>query len=211
MSGHSHWSGIKHKKEITDKKRGKVFSKLLKAITVAVGSEPNPDFNPVRSSPPLGPYGARLRAGATSNGIDPRLRAVIQRAKEANVPMDNIERAIKKASEPGAAIEELLMESYGPGGSAVLIEALTDSKNRTIAEVKKILSDHGAKWAEPGSVLWAFAQSADLRGTNADNRENWVPKFPQELSQEDGNKLAVLIEALEEHEDVQEVYTNAKI
>ena len=177
MSGHSHWSGIKHKKEITDKKRGNVFSKILKAITAAARTEPNPDFSP-------------------------RLRTTIQKAKEANVPLDNIERAIKKASEPGAAIEELLMESYGPGGSALLIEALTDSKNRTIAEVKKILSVHGAKWAEPGSVLWAFTQSAD-------SRRNWAAKFPQELSREDAEKLSGLIEALEEHEDVQEVYTNA--
>ncbi len=184
MSGHSHWSGIKHKKEITDKKRGEVFSKLLKAITAAVSSEPNPDFNP-------------------------RLRTAVQKAREANVPVDNIGRAIKKASEPGTAIEELLMESYGPGGSALLVEALTDSKNRTIAEVKKILSAHGAKLAEPGSVLWAFAKSADLRGLNADQRGQWIAKFPQELNEEDGEKLSRLIDALEEHEDVQEIYTNA--
>ncbi|MDO8664684.1 MAG: YebC/PmpR family DNA-binding transcriptional regulator [Candidatus Liptonbacteria bacterium] len=184
MSGHSHWSGIKHKKEITDKKRGKVFSKLLKAVTAAARTEPNPDFNP-------------------------RLRTTIQKAKELSVPLDNIGRAIKKASEPGAVIEELLMESYGPCGSALLIEALTDSKNRTISEVKKILSVHGAKWAEPGSVRWAFSQSADLRGLDADSRRNWVPKFPQDISKEDGDRLSVLIEALEEHEDVQEIYTNA--
>lgn len=194
MSGHSHWSGIKHKKEITDKKRGKVFSKLLKAITAAVGNESNPDFNP-------------------------RLRTAVQKAKDANVPVDNIGRAIKKASEPGAAIEELVMESYGPGGSALLVEALTDSKNRTVAEVKKILSDHGAKWAELGSVLWAFDRVSNLhehsidsreQDTNFSGEEKWVPKFPQELSREDGEKLSGLIDALEEHEDVQEVYTNAK-
>ncbi len=194
MSGHSHWSGIKHKKEITDKKRGKVFSKLLKAITAAVGNESNPDFNP-------------------------RLRTAVRKAKDANVPVDNIGRAIKKASESGAAIEELIMEAYAHGGSAILVEALTDSKNRTIAEVKKILSDHGAKWAEPGSVLWAFSQSADLHrldpstqlGAGADSHGNWIAKFTQELSKEDGEKLSALIDALEEHEDVQEVYTNAKI
>jgi len=178
MSGHSHWSGIKHKKEITDKKRGKVFSKLLKAITAAAGDEPNPDFNP-------------------------RLRTTIQKAKDVSVPLDNIERAIKRASEPGAAMEELTMEAYGPGGSALLIEALTDSKNRTIPEVKKILNNHGAKWAEPGSVLWAFAQNADQRG-------QWIAKFPQELSKEDGEKLSGLIDVLGEHEDIQEIYTNAK-
>lgn len=200
MSGHSHWSGIKHKKEITDKKRGKVFSKLLKAIATAVGGEPNPDFNP-------------------------RLRTAVQKAKEANVPVDNIERAIKKASEPGMVFEELIIESYGPGGIAVLIEAVADNKNRVIAEVKKILSDHGAKLAEPGSVLWTFDKIADQRKldadlrrqdfstlpeTSADQRGQWVSKFPQELSREDGEKLSGLIDALEEHEDVQEIYTNAK-
>ena len=194
MSGHSHWSGIKHKKEITDKKRGKVFSKLLKAITAAVGGEPNPDFNP-------------------------RLRTAVQKAKEANVPVDNIERAIKKASEPGAALEELMIESYGPGGVAVLIEAVADNKNRVIAEVKKILSDHGAKLAEPGSVLWAFTQISNSRehssnsheqNANFSEEQKWVPKFPQKLSQEDGEKLSRLIEALEEHDDLQEIYTNAK-
>ncbi len=176
MSGHSHWSGIKHKKEITDKKRGKVFSKLSKAITAAVQNEPNPDFNP-------------------------RLRTAVQKAKEASVPMDNIERAIKKASEPGAALEELTIESYGPGGSAILIEAIADNKNRVIAEIKKTLGDHGAKWAEQGSVRWAFEEK--------DGKP--LPKFVQELNIEDVAKLEELIEALEEHEDVQDIYTNANI
>jgi len=176
MSGHSHWSGIKRKKEITDKKRGKIFSKLSKAITAAVGNEPNPDFNP-------------------------RLRTTVQKAKEAGVPVDNIERAIKRASEPGTALEELTIESYGPGGSAILIKAIADNKNRVIAEVKKILNDHGGKWAEQGSVRWAFEEKdGDLS-----------PKFSQDLSEEDAVKLKALIEALDEHDDVQDIYTNANI
>ncbi|MEK7546953.1 MAG: YebC/PmpR family DNA-binding transcriptional regulator [Patescibacteria group bacterium] len=176
MSGHSHWAGIKHKKEITDKKRGKIFSKLLKATTAAVGGEPNPDFNP-------------------------RLRTAVQKAKEANVPVDTIERAIKRASESGSGFEELEIEAYSPGGAALLIEAIADNKNRVIAEVKKILSDHGAKWAEQGSVRWAFEKKDG----------GYAPKFGQDLSIEDGNKLKELVRALEEHDDVQNIYTNAKI
>ncbi|MBI4085211.1 MAG: YebC/PmpR family DNA-binding transcriptional regulator [Candidatus Liptonbacteria bacterium] len=175
MSGHSHWAGIKHKKEITDQKRGKIFSKLLTAVTAAARGEPNPDFNP-------------------------RLRTAVQKAKDAKVPADNIERAIKKALDPSVAFEELIMEAYGPGGAAILIEAVTDSKNRTIAEIKKILSDGGAKWAEPGSVRWAFEEKG----------EGFEPKFPQELGEGDGKKLGSLIEKLDEHSDVQEIYTNAK-
>lgn len=176
MSGHSHWAGIKRKKEITDKKRGKIFSKLSKAITAAVGTEPNPDFNP-------------------------RLRTAVQKAKEASVPVDNIERAIKKASEPGAALEELTIESYGPGGAALLIKAIADNKNRVIAEIKKILSDHGAKWAEQGSVRWAFEEKEG----------ELVPKFTQDLGAEDAAKLGTLMDALDEHDDVQDVYTNANV
>lgn len=176
MSGHSHWAGIKRKKEVTDKKRGKIFSKLSKAITAAVGSEPNPDFNP-------------------------RLRTAVQKAKEASVPVDNIERAIKKASEAGAALEELVIESYGPGGAAILIEAIADNKNRVIAEVKKILSDHGAKWAEQGSVRWAFEEKGGAL----------APKFLQDLNAEDSEKMKTLIEALDDNDDVQEIYTNANI
>ncbi len=107
MSGHSHWAGIKHKKEITDQKRGKVFSKLLAAISAAAKSEPNPDFNP-------------------------RLRTAIAKAKEVAVPQDNIERAVKRASEAGANLEELIFEAYGPGGIALIIEAIADNKNRVV-------------------------------------------------------------------------------
>src|SRR3989344_1759085 len=122
MSGHSHWAGIKHKKGIADQKRGQLFSKLVSAITAAARGEPNPEFNP-------------------------RLRTAIEKAREHNVPAENIERAVKRASEAGSAIEDLVMEAYGPGGAAIIIEATTDNRNRTVAEVKKILSDGGGKWA----------------------------------------------------------------
>lgn len=174
MSGHSHWAGIKHKKEITDQKRAKVFSKLLKAISAAVQTEPNPAFNP-------------------------RLRTAIAKAKEASVPADNIERAIKKAAGAAERMEELVFEAYGPAGAAILVEALSDNRNRAVQEIKTILRDHEGKWAESGSVRWAF---------EAEPGGGWKPKFPQEVSEEDRNKLARLLEALEDNDDVQDVYTN---
>ncbi len=177
MSGHSHWAGIKHKKEVTDQKRGKIFSKLLSAISVAAKSEPNPDFNP-------------------------RLRTAIEKAGEASVPQENIGRAIKRASEAEQDLEELTFEAYGPGGAAILIEAVSDNRNRTVAEVKKILNESSGKWAEVGSVRWAFEPGNE--------RGEWIAKFPQELSGEDNAKLNALVGALEEHDDVQCVYTNAR-
>jgi YebC/PmpR family DNA-binding regulatory protein len=173
MAGHSKWAQIKHKKSITDKKRGQIFSKLLKAITIAAKEGANPQFNA-------------------------RLRAAIEKAKENQVPQDNIERAIKKASETGENLEDLLIEAYGPEGSAILIEAITDNRNRTVAEIKKILKDYEAKWADPGSVMWAFEK--------IDNK--WQAKFPQKISDEGVNKLNTLLEALDDHDDVENIITN---
>jgi YebC/PmpR family DNA-binding regulatory protein len=172
MSGHSHWAGIKHKKEITDQKRAKVFSKLLSAISAAARTETNPDFNP-------------------------RLRAAIAKAKEASVPAENIERAIKKASDAND-LEELTFEAYGPSGSAIFIEALSDNRNRAVQEIKTILKEHGGKWAESGSVRWAFEPAGG----------EWKAKFPQDIAEEDKVKLFALLEALEDHDAVQTVYTN---
>lgn len=176
MSGHSHWAGIKHKKEITDQKRGRAFSKLLKAISAAAKTETNPDFNP-------------------------RLRTAVAKAKEASVPQDNIDRAIKKASEVDANLEDLTFEAYGPGGVAILIEAISDNKNRTVQEIKLVLKENSGKWAEGGSVLWAFEK-------NVDNENNWRAKFPQDVSDEDKELVGRLVEALEENDDVQGVYIN---
>ncbi len=175
MSGHSHWAGIKHKKEITDKKRGLVFSKLLALITAAARKDPNPEFNP-------------------------RLRTAVEKARAENVPAANITRAIQRAQEIGGAIEELLFEAYGPGGTALIIEATSDSKNRAVAEVKNILNESGGKWAEPGSVTWAFEEKEGARHA----------KFPLALDLGDAAKLAILIAALYEHPDVQEVYSNVR-
>lgn len=175
MSGHSHWAGIKHKKEANDKKKGKIFSKLVKLITIAAKGESNPQFNP-------------------------KLRAAIEKAKENQVPADNIERAIKKASEAGENMEEITMEAYGPSGSALLIEAITDNSNRTVNETKLILKQQNAKWADPGSVMWAFEKTSD----------GWKAKFPQDISGSEKEKLKELIEALEENDDVQDVITNVK-
>lgn len=175
MSGHSHWAGIKHKKEATDQKRGKVFSKLLAAVSAAAKSEPNPDFNP-------------------------RLRTAIAKAKEASVPQENIERAVKRASEMAMNLEELTFEAYGPGGIALMIHAISDNKNRTVQEIKSILKEHGGKWAETGSVRWAFEAPAGGEG-------EWKAKFPQEIPEEEKAKLAALVAALNENDDVQSVAT----
>jgi YebC/PmpR family DNA-binding regulatory protein len=173
MSGHSHWAGIKHKKGVTDQKRGKIFSKLLALISAAAKTEPNPDFNP-------------------------RLRTAIAKAREASVPAENIERAITRATDLSAALEELTFEAYGPAGAAILIEAISDNRNRAVQEVKTVLRDHNGKWAESGSVLWAFEKTAD----------GWTAKFPQDVPDEDKTKLANLLEVLEESDSVQNVYTN---
>jgi len=183
MSGHSHWAGIKHKKEITDQKRGKVFSKLLAAISAAAKSEPNPDFNP-------------------------RLRTAIAKAREATVPQENIERAVKRASEAGEKFDELTFEAYGPGGAAIIIEAVSDNRNRVVQEIKTILKEHGGKWAESGSVQWAFEKAAD---PSAPMGTLWRAKFPQNLGEEDKNKLMKLLEALENNDDVQSVFSNINL
>lgn len=174
MSGHSHWAGIKHKKEITDKKRAKIFSKSLKLISAAAHGEPNPDFNP-------------------------RLRTAVAKAREAGVPTDTIDRAIKRAADPAEKLEELLYEAYGPGGAAILIAAISDNRNRTAQEIKTILRNNNGKWAEAGSVQWAFEPVGG----------EWIAKFPQNISGEaEKEKLAELLEALEENDDIQNVYTN---
>jgi len=121
------------------------------------------------------------------------------------VPLDNIERAIAKASQAAEALEELLFEAYGPGGIAMLIEAVTDNRNRTVQEVKKILGDHNAKWATPGSVQWAFELRAGEEGAG------WEPKFPAEASAQDAEALRALVAATEDHDDVQRVSVNTAL
>ena len=134
MSGHSKWSSIKHKKGAADAKRGKIFTKLIKEITVA----------------------ARLGGGDPDG--NPRLRTAIQAAKAENMPKENITRAIKKGTGEleGTSYEEVNYEGYGPGGVAMLIDCLTDNKNRTVADIKHIFDRHGGNLGEPGCVSWMF-------------------------------------------------------
>lgn len=174
MSGHSKWKQIKQKKGVTDLKRGQLFSKLLASIRVAAKGDPNPEFNS-------------------------RLKTTIAKAKEENVPQENIERAIKQSVDKET--EELIIEAYGPGGTAIIISAVTDNRNRTIAEIKNILKDFGAKMAEPGSVIWGFEKSVD--------GSNWLAKFPQAVSKTISEKIGELTEALEEHADVIRIYKNS--
>jgi YebC/PmpR family DNA-binding regulatory protein len=135
MSGHSKWSSIKHKKGAADAKRGKQFTKLARAITVAArDGGPSPEANA-----PLG--------------------AAIQKARDASMPKDNIQRAVDRGSGVGsdaAAIEQILFEGYGPGGAAILVEALTDNRNRTSADVRHAFNKHHGSLGEPGSVAWIF-------------------------------------------------------
>ncbi len=178
MAGHSHWAGIKRKKEATDQKRGKTFSKLALAITAAARHESDPAFNP-------------------------RLRSAIEKAREAQMPADVIERAISKGTD-AEGLEELIFEAYGPGGAALLLEITTDNRNRSVQQIKTLLSQHRGKWAESGSVRWGFEPP---NATHSD----WQPQFPLTLSQSDGELLVELIESLEDHDDVQAVWTNAVI
>lgn len=168
MSGHNKWSQIKHQKGAVDKKRGIAFGKIAKAISVAAREEANPEFNP-------------------------RLRTLIEKAKQAAVPKDVIMRALDTSS--GKDLEDLVIEAYGPGGIAILAEAITDSRNRTINELKHLIGANGGKFAEQGSVRWAF--------------EGNEPKFMQEMSADEAEAARALIEKLEEHDDVQSVMTNA--
>lgn len=175
MAGHSKWAKLKHVKGKTDAERAKLFSKLVRFITVET-----------------------KKAKGDKNA--PGVRTAVEKAKAANMPSDNIERAISKASGEGAELEQVVYEAYGPGGCALIIEGYTDSRNRTSAELKHLLSLHGGTLATPGAALWAFAKNSEgkLEATS-----------PIELSQEDMQKLADLVDALEEHDDINEISTNA--
>jgi len=141
MSGHSKWAGIKHKKAKVDAQRGRVFTKLIREITVAA------------------------RVGGGDPGGNPRLRTAIQAAKAVNMPADNIERAIKKGTGEleGVTYEEITYEGYGPGGVAVLVEVLTDNKNRTVGEIRKIFSRHGGNLGESGCVAFLFEKKGYIQ------------------------------------------------
>jgi len=175
MSGHNKWSKIKHKKAATDATKSKVFSKH--AALIAMESR-------------------KAGGDAAAAGVI----AAVERAKKDSMPKDNIERAIAKGGGAGGpALEEVTFEAFGPGGTALIITAVTDNNNRTAPEIRFILSKAGYALGAPGSSLWAFTKTSD----------KYVPNSPVELSDEDGEKLANLIEALEEQEDVQDIFTTA--
>jgi YebC/PmpR family DNA-binding regulatory protein len=239
MSGHSKWSTIKHKKAATDARRGKLFSKILKEITVA----------------------ARL-GGADPKG-NPRLRTALLEARASSVPGDNIDRAIKKGTGEleGETFEEVVYEGYGPGGVAVLVEAATDNRNRTTAEVRHLFTRHGGSLAEAGSVAWMFKRrgwfsveggalseeqlmelalelGVDDFSAEEDRYELYtapedfstiqealetrevplaakelamIPQTTIEIRADRANQILRLLEALEDHDDVQKVWANLDI
>lgn len=178
MSGHSKWTQIKYKKAASDAKKGKVFSKLAHTITVAA------------------------KDAGTNTNTNPKLVAAINEAKRANMPSDNIERAVKKAStKESAALKEVTYEAHGPGGSAIIVTAVTDNTNRTTNEIKYLLSEHGAKLGEQGSAMWAFKKQS----------QNLIAKYTVNLSESDSKKFENLLSALDDHDDVLEVYSNANL
>lgn len=178
MAGHSKWANIKHKKAAVDAKRGKIFTKMSKLITIAA-KEANGDRN------------------------SPNVVAAIDLAKKANVPKDNIERALKKATDKdAAAMEEVVYEGYGPGGVGMMIVALTDNRNRTGQEVKHTFSKNGFSLGAQGSVSWGFS-----RNTGMEFEPN--PGTEVDLSDEDMEALQTLVEQFEENDDVSDVYVNA--
>jgi YebC/PmpR family DNA-binding regulatory protein len=236
MSGHSKWSSIKHKKGAADAKRGKLFTKLARAITVAArDGGPDPDGNPA-------------------------LATAVQKARDASMPKDNIQRAIDRGSGVGAdaaAIESILFEGYGPGGAAILVEALTDNRNRASADIRHAFTKHHGSLGEPGSVAWIFEKRGVVvvDGTRYDEDDLIVaidagaedvredgeqlrvvceptdlaavrgalegasvevesadvtmePKSTVEVKGTDAEWLLKLVDALEEHDDVNEVHAN---
>ena len=178
MSGHNKWTQIKRQKGASDARKSKVFSKLSKNISLE----------------------AKLSGGTDSPG----LRAAMEKAKKENMPKDVIDRAIKKGSEPSANMEAITYEAYGPGGAGIIIETLTDSRNRTAQEIKHIFSKNGFALGAIGSVTWAFVREKTEEGTV------WKPTTVAPLSDQDADLLEKLVEELEDNDDVQDVYTNAE-
>lgn len=170
MAGHNKWSKIKRQKAGTDAAKSKIFGKLARMISVA----------------------AKQGKG---------LEQAIEKAREFGMPKENIERAVKRALDTDSQqLEAITYEAYGPGGSALIIEALTSNRNKAAQEVKFILSENGFSLAAPGSATWAFTREGS----------EWKPNMTVPLSPEDEQTLTKLIDELEENDEVQEVYTNAE-
>jgi YebC/PmpR family DNA-binding regulatory protein len=239
MSGHSKWHSIKHKKGAADAKRGKIFTRLIKELTVAA------------------------RAGGGDPDMNPRLRTIIAEAKQNNMPADNIKRAIRRGTgeEPGVSYEEAQYEGYGPGGAALIIDVLTDNKNRTVGEIRHLLEKHAGNLAASNAVAWMFNKKGYIvvEKTKADeeklmsavleagaddfqdDEDNWevfsapeafpavndavkalgiepataqVSMIPQNYVKLEGKpaqQMVKLMEALEDHDDVQHVWSNFDI
>lgn|SRR3989338_4474132 len=175
MSGHNRWSQIKRQKGVTDAQKSKVFSKYGKLIAMEAKK-------------------------AKGNRDAPGLRAAIINAKAENMPNETIERAIKKATESGAAMETVSYECYGPGGCAMIIEALTENRNKATQEIKFILSKHGFLLAGVGSASWAFSKEGG----------GWKPTTAAVLEEKNLVALEKLVSELEENDEVQEIFTNAE-
>src|SRR3989344_7716846 len=176
MSGHSKWSQIKRQKGVADAAKSRIFSRYARLIALE---------------------------SKKANGVlsAPSLSVVIARAKAANMPKDNIERAIAKGmSKDSGDMEQVTYEAYGPGGTAIIITALTDNKNRTTQEIKHLLVLQGVELASPGAASWAFAKNAG----------GYTPKEPLvDVGDSDGERLGAILDALDEHDDVQKTFTNA--
>jgi YebC/PmpR family DNA-binding regulatory protein len=173
MSGHSKWAQIRRQKGINDQKKGQIFSKLAKKISIAArqGTDPSANY---------------------------KLQSIIEEARSMNMPKENIERAIKKTGEKETAtLNELVIQAMGPGGVAIVVEAITDNKNRTINELKHLLSEYGAKMVTEGSLNWVFDK-------------NWNPLIPLETDLTTQEKLYALFEVLDEHDDVENIHSNLK-
>ncbi|MBU0750169.1 YebC/PmpR family DNA-binding transcriptional regulator [Patescibacteria group bacterium] len=177
MSGHSKWSQIKRQKAATDGAKSRTFSRFARLITLE----------------------AKKANGDLSS---PGLATAISRAREVNMPKDSIDRAVSKgASKEAGDLEQVVYEFYGPGGTACIVDALTDNKNRTTQEIKHLFTKNGYELAAPGSALWAYTKSPD---------GSFTPNEPLvELNEADEEKIQTILTILDEHEDVQQVYTNA--
>lgn len=174
---HSQWEKKKYKKANESNKISKIYSKLVRLITTE----------------------AKLSGG---NREAPGLKQAIAKAREVDMPMDNIDRAINKASEQSANMEQMTYEAYGPGGVGIVIDALTDNKNKAAQEIKHILSKNGFALAGPGSVTWGFTREQTPEGVI------WKPTQMVEIQEADAEILGKLVDELEENDEVQDVFTN---
>jgi YebC/PmpR family DNA-binding regulatory protein len=178
MAGHSKWAQIKRGKAITDAAKSRTFSRFARMITLE----------------------SKKAAGNVSS---PTLASTIERARAANMPKENIERAIAKGiSKDASAVEEVAYELFGPGGVAIIVSVMTDNTNRTVQELKHLLSKNGYELGTPGSAQWAFKKNPG---------GGFIPNEPLvDVAGEDEEKLGALLNILDEHDDVQEVFTNAR-